>query len=170
LLGAAALAAGFWLATELRRPDARARPPAVGFGLPDLDGKVRHLEEWRGKAILLNFWATWCPPCREEIPLLIEAQTRLGSHGVQVIGIAIDDPKAVASYSREMKINYPVLIGDATAMNLMDIYGNRTGSLPYSVIIRPDGQISSRKLGAYEEAELGKVLTDAFLPQSSYFE
>lgn len=167
LVGAAALAAGFWLASELRRPDEGAGPSAVSFALPDLEGRVRNLSEWKGKTILLNFWATWCPPCREEIPMLIDAQSRLGERGVQVIGVAIDDPKAVAAYARDMKINYPVLIGDAAAMNLMDVYGNRAGSLPYSVVIQPDGSIASRKLGAYRGHELEEALREAFSPDSA---
>lgn len=161
LVGAAALAAGFWLATELRRPGEGAGPAAVSFALPDLEGRVRNLSEWKGKTILLNFWATWCPPCREEIPMLIDAQSRLGERGVQVIGVAIDDPKAVAAYARDMKINYPLLIGDAGAMNLMDVYGNRTNSLPYSVVIQADGRITSRKLGAYRGRELEEALNHA---------
>lgn len=161
LVGAAALAAGFWFATELRRPGEGAGPAALNFRLPDLDGRPRELAEWRGRTILLNFWATWCPPCREEIPMLIDAQARLGARGVQVIGVAIDEREAVAAYSRDMRINYPVLIGDAAAMNLMDAYGNRAGSLPYSVVIAADGQITSRKLGAYRGNELENVLNEA---------
>lgn len=93
--------------------------------------------------------------------MLIDAQRRLGARGVQVIGVAIDEREAIAAYSRDMRINYPVLIGDAAAMNLMDAYGNRTGSLPYSVVIGADGQITSRKLGAYRGDELENVLNEA---------
>lgn len=137
--------------------------PAPEFSLPDLQGQARQLSEWRGKLILVNFWATWCPPCREEIPLFIELQREAGARGFQIVGIAIDDPAAVAEYSREMGINYPVLLaGDD--LDLLGRYGNRTASLPYTVLIGPDGLPLARKLGAYRAEELRQLLDPHLAP------
>lgn len=136
--------------------------PVADFSLPDLDGETRRLSEWRGKLVLVNFWATWCPPCRDEIPLFIDLQREAGARGLQIVGVAIDQPDAVAAYSREMGINYPILLaGDD--LELLNRYGNRTASLPYSVLIGPDGQPLARKLGAYHASELRRLL-DAHLP------
>jgi peroxiredoxin len=128
------------------------------FSLPDLAGKPRSLAEWRGKLMLLNFWATWCPPCRGEIPGFVRLQRRYGSEGLQIIGISVDNPEAVARFWQEMKINYPLLLADDSVYDLMAAYGNREAGLPYSVIIRPDGQIAETRLGAYREKDLESLL------------
>ncbi len=83
----------------------------INFTLPELDGKKHSLEEWRGKVIVLNFWATWCPPCREEIPLLIALQKERAAEGLQVVSVAIDNKTAVMLYRQSAGINYPVLMG-----------------------------------------------------------
>lgn len=115
--------------------------PRYAFSLPDLENKVRDIQEWDGKVILLNFWATWCPPCRREIPAFIQLQQQYGSQGFQVIGVAIDQKDAVSDYSDGMGINYPVLVGDETALQASSAYGNRFGQLPYSVIIDRKGVV-----------------------------
>ncbi|MGB1192801.1 MAG: TlpA disulfide reductase family protein, partial [Pseudomonadales bacterium] len=107
------------------------------FTLPDMDGKQRSIKEWDGKYIVLNFWATWCPPCRKEIPEFIELQEKYGDKNLQFIGVAIDDPEAVRQYAFEMGINYPSLIAEVDGVTLAQQYGNRFGALPYSVIIDP---------------------------------
>jgi peroxiredoxin len=124
------------------------------FSLPDLAGKPHRLADYRGKLVLLNFWATWCPPCRREIPGFVRLQQHYGSQGLQIIGISVDNPEAVARFWQEMKINYPLLLADDSVYELMGAYGNRDAGLPYSVIIGRDGQAVATKLGAYEEKEL----------------
>lgn len=163
LLAAAlvALVAGYFAALWLRGPTTDTTPGgmALEFKLPDLTGTPRSLGEWRGKIVVLNFWATWCPPCREEIPLFIDLQKRHGAAGLQFLGVAIDRQEDVARYVAEIGMNYPTLVGDDNAMELMRGYGNRTGSLPYSVILDRDGQVVARKIGAFRGQELEKMLS-----------
>lgn len=155
-----ALAAGFWAALSMRSPsdDLDYTPD---FALPDIDGYSRQLSHWRGKVILVNFWATWCAPCREEIPLLKRAQERHAARGLQVIGVAIDSEEAVSAYHREIRFNYPVLIGEIDAIWLLPAYGNPTGGLPFSALINAEGRIIHRKAGAYRPEELEAALESA---------
>jgi thiol-disulfide isomerase/thioredoxin len=122
--------------------------------LPDLDGKPRALEQWRGKVLVVNFWATWCAPCREEIPAFIKVQERYAAKGLQVIGIAVDQKDKVDPYAAEMKINYPILIGDLEAIDLAREAGNRLGGLPYTVLFDRQGKAIHSQLGGIDEAKL----------------
>ena len=163
----AALVAGYWLSQSLRTPTPTSQTAAgtlIEFTLPDLEGKLRRLSEWSGKVIVLNFWATWCPPCREEIPLFIDLQRKYAGRGLQVIGIAIDKKEDVAAYRAAMGINYPLLIGAEDALAIMARYGNSYGSLPYSVIISSHGEIIAHKQGAYTRPELEKLVIPLFSP------
>ena len=168
LLGAALVAvfAGYELGQFWRLPEP-AKPLAqmTEFALPDLEGKSHNIKEWRGNLILLNFWATWCPPCHEEMPLLTAMQDRYGSQGLQIIGVAIDRAEAVNEYRRTMRINYPILLGGYDAGDILAQYGNTKGALPYSVFITPQGQVAARKFGAYTSGEL-ESLIQSFLPKS----
>ena len=171
LLAAAvlALAGGYWAAQSLR-PAEKVTTPTYGggtmidFTLPDLDGKKHALSEWRGQVIVLNFWATWCPPCREEIPLFISLQKKQAAGGLQIIGVAIDNPAAVRVYRQSVRMNYPILIGDDEVMPLLAKYGNRQGSLPYTVIIDRSGSIAVRKLGAFTQTELESLIDPLLNP------
>ncbi|MBI3571103.1 MAG: TlpA family protein disulfide reductase [Gammaproteobacteria bacterium] len=140
---------------------------AQEFKLPDLTGTPRSLSEWRGQVLVLNFWATWCPPCREEIPLFIDLQKRHGRDGLQFLGVAIDRQEDVVSYVAEIGMNYPTLVADDNGMELMRSYGNRMGSLPYSVIIDRDGQVVARKLGAFRGQELENLLFPVIFRQNT---
>jgi len=155
-LGAAIL--GFSVSRFLSVPPIAAPAATTDFTLPDLAGKTHSLSSWRGKVLLLNFWATWCPPCRREIPLFIDLQRRYANQGLQIVGISLDNPEAIARYWQEMKINYPLLIADETTYDLMAAYGNRQGGLPYSVLITSDGQVAGVKIGAYHREELETAL------------
>jgi thiol-disulfide isomerase/thioredoxin len=125
---------------------------------PDLSGEVRRLTEWRGKALVVNFWASWCAPCREEIPLLNAAQQQHASSGLQVVGIAVDTAPNIREFTRTVQINYPVLIADAGGIELMRELGNRAGGLPFTVLLDRQGRLAGRKLGAYSGAELQTAL------------
>lgn len=113
------------------------------FAVADLNGQMRNIKEWDGKLILLNFWATWCPPCKKEIPDFIKLQAAYGEQGFQIVGIAVDDKEAVEEYAQRMGMNYPSLIAEVEGVQLAQRYGNVAGALPYSVIINRTGEISS---------------------------
>lgn len=129
-----------------------ARPD---FALPDIEGKPRHVSEWDGQLLVVNFWATWCAPCREEIPIFIELQERYGPQGLQFVGIAIDKLENVTAYVDEVGINYPVLLGQLAAIEVGRSYGNEAGGLPFTVVVDRQGQIAFAKSGLFtpEEAE-----------------
>lgn len=164
ILAVLALLGGYWAAQNLRSEPEIATTMTYGggeminFTLPELDGKKHSLDEWRGKVIVLNFWATWCPPCREEIPLFIDLQKRRGGDGLQVIGLAIDNKTAVMLFRQSVGMNYPILMGGDDAFELVARYGNRSGSLPFTAIIDRTGAIAVRKLGALTRNELESLV------------
>ena len=137
-----------------RRPD---------FTLPDLDGRPHRPDEWDGKVLVVNFWATWCAPCRKEIPLLIDLERR--RPGVRVIGIAVDRADAVRAFARELGIGYPLLLDDLRG-STMRRYGNRVGALPFTVITGRDSVVAYVRLGELEAAELDWV-TETLLSTGS---
>lgn len=167
-----ALGGGYWLSQSARSPGSTPTTKLtygggafIDFSLHDVDGGTRSLKDWRGKVIVLNFWATWCSPCREEIPLFIDLQKKHAADNLQIIGIAIDDRTAVLAYRQSMGMNYPTLLGDDYSMQLMADYGNRTGSLPYTVIIDHNGVIVVRKLGAFSRTEIEGLIDPLLKPK-----
>lgn len=133
------------------------------FAIADLDGEIRNIKEWDGQVILLNFWATWCPPCLSEIPGFVELQDQYGEQGFQVIGIAIDEEEAVREFVARLKINYPVMAAEFEALELSSRYGNRMGALPYSVFINRKGEISDMITG-----ELSKIEAETMLKKLGF--
>lgn len=105
------------------------------FVLPDLAGTPRNINQWSGKVLLVNFWATWCPPCRKEMPSFIALKEQYGAQGFEIVGVAIDDPQEVQDFIDTLGVNYPVLVGALDASEIAKQYGNRYGALPYSVLI-----------------------------------
>jgi thiol-disulfide isomerase/thioredoxin len=119
--------------------------PAPDFILPQLDGHDLRLSSYRGKVVLLDFWATWCDPCREEIPHLVELQQKYASSGLQVIGVSMDDSSdPVRPFSQQFHINYPVAMGTAQTGTM---YGGILG-LPIAFLIGRDGRIYAKHIGA----------------------
>jgi thiol-disulfide isomerase/thioredoxin len=130
---------------------------------PDLDGRERRLLDWQGRVLFCNFWATWCAPCRDEIPLLIAARQQWASKGFEVVGIGIDSADKMREFSKTYQVNYPVLIADGSALQLLRKLGNMTGGLPYSVVLDRTGSIVHSHLGAMSAAELRRVLESLFV-------
>lgn len=137
---------------------AEASAALMSARLTDLQGQPRSIDAWRGQVLVVNFWATWCVPCREEIPVFIKLQNRHGARGLQFIGIAIDQREKVDAFVREFGINYPVLLGSIDAVELSRRAGNRLGALPYTVMIDRSGRLIGAHLGIVKEAKLEALL------------
>jgi thiol-disulfide isomerase/thioredoxin len=125
---------------------------------PDLAGRPRRLREWSGKVAACNFWGTWCPPCREEIPLLIALYEKYRHQGVDIVGIGVDKLPNIVEFAAKLNITYPLLVGDARALDLMRSLGNDAGALPYTVVLDRQGTVAYRKLGAFQQGELDTIL------------
>ncbi|KPK09347.1 MAG: hypothetical protein AMJ64_00415 [Betaproteobacteria bacterium SG8_39] len=122
--------------------------------LPDVAGRTRRLSEWHGKVVLCNFWATWCAPCREEIPMLIDLRERYAAQGFEVVGIAIDNADKVREFSSKYAISYPVLIAEAKGLDLLRKLGNNAGALPFTVTLDRRGTVLERKLGILRRSDI----------------
>ena len=128
------------------------------INLLDLDGNKQSLSQWQGKVLLVNFWATWCPPCREEIPVFLSLRKKFSSDGFEIVGISIDDANKVKQYRRSMQIDYPLLDGEQSGMPLMVSLGNPTGGLPFSVLYDRSGDVVQIKTGPYGQQELQDLI------------
>ena len=128
------------------------------FSLPDMTGTERDFSEWQGKHRLLNFWATWCAPCRREIPLLKEFQDEQSGNGFQVIGIAVDYPEEVVSYNESAEFNYPVLIGEQDAMAVAESSGIEFIGMPFTMFVASDGEYLSAYIGELHREHLERLV------------
>ena len=124
----------------------------------DVDGQQRNISEWQGKTLVLNFWATWCTPCREEIPAFVELQEQYGNDGLQFIGIALQEAEEIRDFLQEFNVNYPSLVGSADAIKVAKQLGNDIGALPYTVFIHHDGTISFTHRGPLLKSDAEKVI------------
>jgi thiol-disulfide isomerase/thioredoxin len=139
--------------TVLQRGDQRA-----DLLLPDAEGKPRHLSEWDGQVVLVNFWASWCGPCREEMPLLDHVGAKWAGKGLQVVGVAIDDADAVRTFLKDNPVRYPILVDDSSGTDPSLIFGDTRGVLPYSVLIGRDGRVIDQRAGSFSQSSLASWL------------
>ena len=130
----------------------------LAANLPDVQGENQAVSQWQGNVIVVNFWATWCTPCREEIPEFIEAQKKFRDQGLVFVGIAIDQTDKVKMFSEEFSINYPVLVGSLNTWALLEAAGNRQSALPYTVVINRSGEIVETYLGRVNLKKLEKLV------------
>jgi len=133
--------------------------PRAAFVRPDPEGKPHDIAAWDGKLIVLNFWASWCAPCRAEMPALDRIAQRHAGHGVSVIGVAVDEAAATRDFLREHPVGYPILVDDPqTSGELSTSYGNERKVLPYTVLIGRDGRILAQHVGSFDETALDNWL------------
>ena len=165
LAGLAALIAGLAVqrfGQDWSVPAGHAMP--VEFSLPDTAGRMQAVSQWRGKVLVINFWATWCPPCLQELPEFIRLQNEYGPRGLQFIGVAIDEPQPVSDFALRLGVNYPMLLAGDTGIGLSQRLGNVLSAVPFTVIVNRAGLAEHVQPGEISRArllELVKPLLEA---------
>lgn len=155
-------AMGAYAATKSAAPITTEAPPGttasvqalLAESLPDAAGKTQALSRFKGKALLVNFWAPWCAPCVKEMPELSALQAQAVGKKVQIIGIGIDSPSNIAEFSKKTKITYPVYVAGMSGTELARQFGNASGGLPFTVLIGADGQVKKTYLGGLKFDQL----------------
>ena len=176
LAAALAGAAGYWwfathdsaevpAISEVAAPAVPAAPTQLAdtvptFQLADRAGDLRSLQDWAGKALIVNFWATWCAPCRREIPLLQQIARERAADGFEVIGIAVDFRDKVLAYADEMQIGYPILIGEQDALDAAAAFGVEAIGFPFTIFSDRQGRIVYARMGELHEAEADLILDE----------
>lgn len=146
--------------------DATATPQPVipaklpDFALKDLSGKSTPISTWQGKSLVINFWATWCAPCRQEIPLLKALATDWAGRELKVIGIAVDDPDKVRQFAGQFKIDYPVLVGDEDALEVAAKFGMLTPGFPFTVFTDQRGEVVALYVGEMHRPQADLILSE----------
>lgn len=164
-----AAAAGYFMAkprqpvlpTLETAPAADAPARLLALTLPDLDNRLQALAQWKGKVLVVNFWATWCPPCKEEMPEFSSISSEYSIKGVQFVGISIDTAENVAAFQKQTPVVYPLLISNLDALALSSDLGNRAKALPFTVVLRRDGSVEKVKLGKFAAQDLEKAIKAA---------
>lgn len=146
------------IAAATDQPAARVAVAYPAFTLPDVAGNERSFSEWQGRNRLINFWATWCAPCRREIPLLKAFQDAQSGNGFEVIGIAVDFPEAVAEYAETAQFNYPVLVGEQDAMAVAESSGIDFIGMPFTMFVASDGEYLGAYIGELHQPHLDTVV------------
>jgi thiol-disulfide isomerase/thioredoxin len=165
--GALALAAGFathnllapaGMRGQLLSDDADVES-LFATRLPDVRGNETPFADVAGKVTVVNFWATWCTPCREEIPDFVKLQEEYRDRGVRFVGIAAEKADKVPAFVREMGINYPILIGEFAAIELSRKLGDKSGALPFTVVIDANRRLVHRELGVFKPAKIREIFS-----------
>jgi peroxiredoxin len=130
----------------------------LGEPFSDLDGRAVRLRDFKARALLCNFWATWCEPCREEVPLLVAARQQYAATGFEVVGIGVDQPANLREFAKAYRISYPIVVATDGTPALLGALGDRASALPFSVVLDQDRRIVHRKLGLWRRQELEKEI------------
>jgi thiol-disulfide isomerase/thioredoxin len=152
-----AVGAGAWLAWHRLTPSQPTRAEAAALfahAFADAQGQMQPIAQWRGKLLVVNFWATWCPPCVEEMPDLQRIRDQYRDRNVEVIGIGIDTADKIRAFQAQHQLTLPLLVAGAGGSDLGRALGNQIGALPYTVLLSPDGDVVQRKLGQIRPSEL----------------
>lgn len=127
--------------------------------LTGVDGQPVNLDKFRGKPLIVNFWARWCPPCRKEIPELVKLQSEFGGRGLTVLGIAVEeDPAAVKEFATAYEVNYPLVVDKKKAIWLMQTLGNGSTGLPFTLLLDSQGNIVQRKMGLFTRQDFDAAI------------
>lgn len=138
--------------------------PIFNIVLADLKGQPQALGQWRGKVLVVNYWATWCPPCLEEMPAFSRLQDKYRDKDVQFVGISIDNAAKIVEFQKTTPVSYPLLIGDIGVMENSAALGNTRQALPFTAVFDRQGRLSSTKLGRFAEADLERELIELMSP------
>jgi peroxiredoxin len=156
----------FFLGTQIKTGNEQSTSSLFEYSFPDQNGVEQSLKPYAGKTVILNFWATWCEPCREEMPELSALHDELKSKNTVVLGIAIDDVNAIKEFTQQTKVSYPLFSGEMNGMEIATQLGNNKGVLPFTVIIQPNGIIHQIYFGRITKALLEKSLNEIALTTS----
>jgi thiol-disulfide isomerase/thioredoxin len=161
IIAAAIIALAFGITTRYFFSAEKNAPPSSlpEFNLPDLSGHQHNISQWRGKILVINFWATWCPSCLKEIPDFIALQQQYQARGLQFIGIALEEADPVNRYIATTNINYPILLGGDNGLALSNQLGNQADAVPYTLVVNQQGLIMHRHLGEFNKKELEMMIT-----------
>ena len=157
LIGILCVTIGIYIGNKQTKP-VPAKNAAVqqltSLSLTDAQGKLQRLSQWRGKFLLVNFWATWCAPCVQEMPELSELQKNLSQSNIQLIGLGIDSPSNIVEFAQKYQISYPLFAAGMEVTELSRQLGNQAGGLPFTVLISPDGILLKSYLGRLNIVQL----------------
>lgn len=164
-MAAVALAA-WWFGGAFRETRPEAVPASSSasylpeFTLPDLDDQPRASSEWVGESLILNFWATWCAPCRREMPLLQALHEDRGAGGLRVVGLALDNPEDVRRYIAETGVTYTIVYGEQAGYTIAESLGDEFIGLPFSAFVAPGGEIVAVRAGEVHAEELQRLVAE----------
>lgn len=148
------------LSSPLETPNQPATQVALpDVSMADLAGKQHNFKEWQGKVLVINFWATWCPPCLKEMPEFEALQNDYAKKGLQIVGIALDDADPVKEFINSKKITYPILLGADQGTKIAHDLGNIVNTVPFTVIINKQGQVVKSHMGTFTKEELSQLIT-----------
>jgi thiol-disulfide isomerase/thioredoxin len=136
----------------------KSTQPLFAATFPDEKGKPQSLQQYAGKTVVLNFWATWCEPCREEMPELSALHNAYKANNLVVLGIAVDDVAAIGDFVKETKVSYPLFAAEMQGMEIASNLGNDKSVLPFTVIIKADGSVAKTYFGRVSKALLEKTV------------